>query len=102
MRMTHDVTIATSPDRRTVAALSRSLMEPDRMTACLRRASSWFGGGVRVVEAQCVRIPFDRDRSRSFSVCGEIRLPEARTWTLASEVAGALALELRRAGFRID
>jgi hypothetical protein len=98
--MIYDVTIATSPDRRTVAALSRSLLEPDRMTACLRRASSWFGGGVRVVEAQCVRIPFDQ--SRGFSVCGEIRLPEQRTWTLASEVAGALALELRRAGFRVD
>jgi hypothetical protein len=100
--MIYDVTIATSPDRRTVAALSRSLMEPYRMTACLRRASSWFGAGVRVVDAQCVRIPFDRDRTRNFSVVGEIRLPEQRTWTLASEVAGALALELRRAGFCVD
>lgn len=99
--MTNDVTIATTIDRRSVAALTRGLVDPRRITACLRRASSSFGDGVRVVEAQYVRIPLDRD-APGFSVCGELRLPAREGWRLASEVAGALAHELRRAGFRID
>jgi hypothetical protein len=99
--MMNDVTIATTLDRRSVAALTRALVDPERITACLRRASSAFGQGVQVVDAQCVRIPLDAG-TRGFSVCGELRLPEQQGWSLASEVAGALANELRRAGFRID
>ncbi|MCU1283491.1 MAG: hypothetical protein JWM53_7037, partial [bacterium] len=51
------VTIAT-PDRKTVAALSKKPVEPARITRCLERASASFAGA-RVIDAQCVALLFD-------------------------------------------
>ncbi|HEX8952964.1 MAG TPA: hypothetical protein VF997_02265 [Polyangia bacterium] len=93
------VTIAT-PDRKTVAALSRKLVEPARITRCLERASAVFDGA-HVVDAQCVALPFD-PRAHAFSVCGEVRLPREVGWETLSAVARAVARELERAGFAVE
>ena len=93
------VTIAT-PDRRTVAALARTKVDPARITACLRRVSSSLDGA-RVVAAQCVALPFD-PQAHSFSVLGELQLPAATSWASLERVASALARELQRAGFAIE
>jgi len=93
------VTIAT-PDRRTVAALTQMLVEPARITACLARVSTWFVGA-RVVDAQCVALPF-HPQAHTYSVCGELQLPEPTTWAMLQRVASALAEELRAAGFAVE
>ena len=93
------VTIAT-PDRKTVAALAKRLHEPARITRCLERASAGFAG-TRVVDAQCVALPFD-PAAHTFTVCGELRLPSEVGWEALSVVARAVARELERAGFRVE
>jgi hypothetical protein len=93
------VTIAT-PDRKTVAALTRAIVEPARITACLERVSATLVG-VRVIDAQCVALPFDPE-AHAFSVCGELQLPAPASWTTLRQVARVLADELRAAGFRIE
>jgi hypothetical protein len=96
-RMT--VTLAT-PDRKTVTALTRSLVEPARITACLRRVSSWYAG-TRVVDAQCVALPLD-PRAHTFSVCGELKLAAPTSWATLHQVMRAVAEELRAAGFAVE
>ena len=93
------VTIAT-PDRKTVAALSRRLVEPARITRCLERASAVFDGA-HVVDAQCVALPLNPE-AHTFSVLGELRLPTEVGWETLSAVARAVARELERAGFAIE
>jgi hypothetical protein len=93
------VTIAT-PDRKTVAALTKKLVEPARITRCLERASAGFAG-TRVIDAQCVALPLD-PQAHTFSVCGELRLPSEVGWEVLSAVARALARELERAGFAVE
>jgi hypothetical protein len=93
------VTIAT-PDRKTVAALTRSLVEPKRITACLQRASSWFLGA-RVVDAQCVALPFDPN-AHTYRVCGELQLAAPASWDTLQQVARVVAEELRAAGFAVE
>jgi hypothetical protein len=93
------VTIAT-PDRKTVAALTKKAVEPARITRCLERASVGFAGA-RVVDAQCVALPFD-PQAHAFTVCGEVRLPADVGRETLAQVARALALELRRAGFAVE
>lgn len=93
------VTIAT-PDRRTVAALSRTPVEPRRITACLARAAIAFAGA-RVVDAQCVALPLDPG-AHAFSVCGELRLPGPTSWASLRQVAMAVAEALRADGFAIE
>ncbi|MCU1282996.1 MAG: hypothetical protein JWM53_6542 [bacterium] len=93
------VTIAT-PDRKTVAALSKKAVEPARITRCLERASASFAGA-RVIDAQCVALLFD-PHAHTFTVCGELQLPAEVDWKTLAQVARALALELRRDGFAVD
>lgn len=93
------VTIAT-PDRKTVAALTRRAVEPARITRCLERTSARFTGA-RVVDAQCVALPFD-PQAHTFTVHGELQLPAEVDWKTLAQVAGALALELKRDGFAVD
>jgi hypothetical protein len=93
------ITIAT-PDRQTVTALTRSLIEPVRLTRCLRRASSWFDGA-RVVDAQCVSLPLGPE-VRAFRVCGELQLPAPTNWATVRRMAIVLADELRADGFSVE
>ncbi len=93
------VTIAT-PDRKTVAALSRAIVEPARITRCLERASAVVEGA-RVVDAQCVALPLD-PQVRAYSLVGEVRLPAEVGWETLSAVARAVARELERAGFAVE
>ena len=93
------VTIAT-PDRKTVAALTKKLVEPAKITRCLERASAGFAG-TRVVDAQCVALSFD-PQAHAFAVHGELRLPSDVGWEALSAVARAVARELERAGFSIE
>jgi hypothetical protein len=93
------VTIAT-PDRKTVTALSRAFVDPARLTACLRRTSSWFAG-VRVHGARAVTVPLTA-QTHAYSVLGELELPGRTTWDGVMRVAQALALELQAAGFAIE
>ena len=93
------VTIAT-PDRQTIAALTRSLVEPSLITECLERVSLWYRGA-RVVDAQCVALPFD-PRAHAYSVCGELQLPAPADWATLRQVARVLAEELKAAGFSIE
>ena len=93
------VTIAT-PDRKTVAALTKRPVEPARITRCLERASAGFAG-TRVIDAQCVALPFD-PQAHTFTVCGELRLPAEVGWEALSAVARAVARELERAGFAVE
>ena len=93
------VTIAT-PDRQTVAALTRALVEPSLITGCLERVSMWYQGA-RVVDAQCVALPFG-PRGQAYSVCGELQLPAPADWATLRQLARVLAEELKAAGFRIE
>lgn len=93
------ITIAT-PDRRTVAALARTAVEPARLTGCLERAASWFAGA-RVVEARCAALPFDPG-AHTFALLGELRLARPTSWDGVRRVALALADELRAAGFAVE
>jgi hypothetical protein len=93
------VTIAT-PDRKTVAALTKKIVEPARITRCLERASAGFAG-TRVIDAQCVALPFD-PHAHTFTVLGEVRLPSEVGWEALSAVARAVARELERAGFAVE
>ncbi len=93
------VTIAT-PDRKTVAALSRAVVEPARLTRCLERVSAVFDGA-EVVDAQCVALPF-APTAHAFSVYSELRLPTEVGWETLSAVARAVAHELERAGFAVE
>lgn len=94
------VTIAT-PDRKTVAALSRAIVEPARITRCLELASAVVEGA-RVVDAQCVALPFAPQAAHAFSLLGEVRLPREVGWETLSVVARAVARELERAGFAVE
>ena len=93
------VTIAT-PDRKTVTALAKRPVEPARITRCLVRASASFAGA-RVVDAQCVALPFD-PAAHTFTVHGELQLPADVDGKTLAQVARALALELKRDGFAVD
>jgi hypothetical protein len=93
------VTIAT-PDRQTVAALSRSFVDARRLTACLERASAVFDG-VHVRAAKCVAVPFDPD-AYSFRMLGELSLPVPTSWPRIERLVEVLAEELRLAGFTVE
>jgi hypothetical protein len=93
------VTIAT-PDRQTVAALSRSFVDPKRLTACLERASALFGG-VRVRAAKYVAVPFDPE-TYAFRMLGELALPAPTSWPHLQQLVAVLAQELRQAGFTVE
>ena len=96
MSSTH-IVVATTPDKRTVAALSQHFVDPARITDCLESAARSLGGA-EVVGARCVAIPLSSD-PWAFAVCGELRL--TKTDTDASVAAEVLSRALRRAGFQV-
>lgn len=80
--------------------LRRRSVAAARITRCLERASASFAG-TRVIDAQCVALPFD-PHAHTFTVCGELRLPAEVGWDALSAVARAVAREFERAGFAVE
>ena len=91
-----DVLLATTPDKSSIAAMTKKFVDPVRITHCLERASK-FVTGAKVISARHVSLPLSHDPF-SFAVCGELQLGDEGQ---ADAAALVLAHELRRAGFAV-